>query len=103
MKPKKKKLCSLKNWFSYKTKLMIFLIVLHRRKVKKQNVKIKEISFFHEGSFLHELFLKIVSMALHQKYKKKTLENIKNMFFKKSFSHKTILKIVSVVVHSKNI
>ena len=78
-------------------------MVIHRRKVKKQNVKIKEISFFHERSFIHELFLKIVSMALHQKHKKKKLENIKNMFFDKSFSHKTILKIVSMVVHSKNI
>ena len=77
-------------------------MVLHRKKFKRQKVKIKKFSFFHERSFLHEFFQKIAPIGLHKKDMRKLNMKIeKKPFYKMSFCLIAILNIVSMVVHWK--
>ena len=42
-------------------------MIIHRKDIKKQNVKNKEICLFYERSFLHKLIPKTASIGLHKK------------------------------------
>ena len=46
-------------------------MVAHRKDIEKQNVKIKKVFFSYERLFVHKIFLKTLSVALHKKDMKK--------------------------------
>ena len=57
----------LKKPLSRKTILMTVSIVVQRKYLKKQTVKIEKIYSFYGRPFLHEITPKIASTGLHQK------------------------------------
>ena len=58
-------------------------MVVHRKEFEKQNVKIKKICFSYEKIFLHILILKIISLGLQKKKRKKEHLKNENIFSRK--------------------
>ena len=56
-----------KKSLSHKTLLMTVSMVVQRKYVKKQTVKIEKSYSFYERPFLHEITPKIASNGLHKK------------------------------------
>ena len=80
-------------------------MVVHRKDIKKQNVKNQKIFFFRKDRFSENNpkdRIKYLTKKTKERHQKRNLKTKKYIFFKKSFRPKTIPKIVSKLVHRKD-